>query len=74
MSRKDPNAPNSNYRPTNLPPPPGTSGPGTHYVQVDKVPAVVHNGVVHVMTPEAQKQIAQRRERGKNGYGWEFPQ
>lgn len=73
MATKNPNAPNSNYRPTNLTPPPGTSGPGTHYVNIGGQSAVVHEGVVHVMTPKAQVEVAQRRQRGKNPFGWEYP-
>jgi len=77
MARKDPGAPNSNYRPTTIPPPPGTAGPGTHPISIPtragSVPAVVHNGVTHLMTPAAQATIAERHKKGINPFGWLFP-
>jgi len=75
MARKDPGAPNSNYRPTTIPPPPGTAGPGTHLISIPtragSVPAVVHQGTVHVMKPEVLARIQQQKQTGHNAYGWE---
>jgi hypothetical protein len=71
MATKNPNAPNSHYTPTNIPAPAGTAGPGTHYITVNGTPAIVHNGVVSVMTPQRVAHIQQQKQTGHNSYGWE---
>lgn len=53
-------------------PPKGTKGEGIHSISTP-VNGYVVNGKVYGIKSEAQKQIDQKKQSGKNGYGWEFP-
>ena len=65
----------SKYQKTTIPPPPGTSGPGTHgvYIPAHGINGYVVNGVLYNIKPAAAKQLEIKKQSGKNGYGWEFP-